>query len=171
MWQVEWFRPSLPGCRADIADFAQQTYELLIHRRCMTLRRSRLPGSYGPKSSPGRIDLAGPVMRGADVQSQLLGRRNDGAGPVQNGIRVILVRLAALVLRPDPCSVRPLLAGTPVDTELLSRLGDSSQPRHGGQEILSLRTGTRLLLTLHGSPRQRRRFFRQRRFFLKERFF
>jgi len=99
-------------------------------------------------------------MRGADVQSQLLGRPGDAAGPVQNGIDVALVRLAVLALRPYPGSVRPLLAGTPVDAELLSRLGDSSQTRYGGQEILSLRTRMRLLLTLPEGPGPRRWFIR-----------
>ncbi|WP_345046098.1 hypothetical protein [Arthrobacter methylotrophus] len=104
-------------------------------------------------------------MRGADVQSQLLGGRCDGAGPVQNGIEVVLVRLAVLALRPDPGGVRPLLARAPVDAELLSRGGDSSQTRNGGQEILSLRTGVGLLGTLPRFPGPRTLFFRKRRIF------
>lgn len=149
----------LPGCRTDVADFAQQTQEFLNHRRWVASRRISPHDFYGPWSSPGRIAPAGPVMRGADVQSQLLGRSGDGASPVLNGKEVVHILLAVVARRPDPGSVRPLLARAPANAELLGRRGNTSQPLNGGKEILSLRTGMGLLGTLP-RPRPRCRFSR-----------
>ena len=72
----------------------------------------------------GRIDPAGPRVRGADIQPQLPGRGHDAAGPVKDGMELIPLGLGVLALAPDPGSIRPFLAGTPIDAEFLGRRGD-----------------------------------------------
>ncbi|MEC5181503.1 hypothetical protein [Arthrobacter sp. CG_A4] len=114
----------------------------------MALRGLGFHGSVG-SWLPGRwIDPAGPGVRGADIQPQFLGGRDDTTGPIKDGMELVLVGLGVVALTSDPGSVRPLLAGAPVDAELLGRRGHSSQTLYCGKEILPLGTGMGLLMTL-----------------------